>query len=85
MNLKKPIERVYPFKSKSNPSAPGYECRLYKDGTTSCNCPGWTRRNMNDVRECKHTMLVDQMREQETAIVTKHNLRPSGTRRLITT
>lgn len=58
--INKDIARTFEFKSKSNPSAEAYRTILYKDGTTSCNCPGWTRRNMNGVRECKHTLLIDQ-------------------------
>jgi hypothetical protein len=32
----------------------------YVDGSTSCNCKGWTRRTAVDgTRTCKHTRLVD--------------------------
>ena len=54
------ISKVWTFRSDSNPSK-SYETLLYKDGTTSCGCPGWTRRvAANGERSCKHTRLVDQ-------------------------
>lgn len=53
------VHRI-PFKSKSNPNN-SYECLVYSSGSTSCNCPGWTRRNINGQRECKHTLLVEAM------------------------
>ncbi len=53
------IKKVFPFRSKSDPSK-SYECTLYVDNTTSCNCPGWTRRvAANGTRECKHTQMVE--------------------------
>jgi len=52
------VASVFPYKSSSSSTI--YECRLYKDGTTSCNCPGWTRRvGVGGARECKHTRDVD--------------------------
>lgn len=53
------VASVFPFKSSSSPGTV-YECRLYKSGATSCNCPGWSRRvGANGERECKHTREVD--------------------------
>lgn len=53
------ITRVWMFPSDSNPSTE-YQTLLYADGTTSCNCKGWTRRTAADgSRSCKHTRLVD--------------------------
>jgi hypothetical protein len=37
-----------------------YVTRLYSDGSTSCNCPGWTRRvDGAGRRHCKHTTWVE--------------------------
>ncbi len=53
------VVSVFPFKSSSSPGTI-YECRLYSNGATSCQCPGWTRRTDNQGRrECKHTREVD--------------------------
>ena len=55
-----PVARVWTFSSSSNPNKT-YETLQYTDGSTSCNCPGWTRRVAADgSRTCKHTRLVDQ-------------------------
>jgi len=51
------IQRI-PFRSKSDPSK-SYETLVYADGSLSCSCPGWCKRVVNGVRECKHTMLVE--------------------------
>lgn len=79
--LGKTVLRKYPFVSKTNPSK-SYECVAYTDGTLSCNCPGWTRRNVQGTRECKHTMLVEQMRRPAPTSPT--DLKPAGTRRILT-
>lgn len=52
----KPISKVWTFQSDSNPDKT-YESLEYADGSTSCNCMGWTRRT---IRSCKHTRLIDQ-------------------------
>jgi hypothetical protein len=46
----KPVYKTLAVPSSSNPSKV-YETRVYVDGTTSCNCPGWTR---NSKRSCRH-------------------------------
>src|SRR5258705_9677759 len=57
--MTKPISRVWTFASGSNPDIE-YETLQYADGTTSCGCPGWTRRATPDgSRSCKHTRYVD--------------------------
>jgi hypothetical protein len=57
--MNKQISRVWTFASDSNPNSE-YETLQYTDGTTSCNCKGWTRRVAADgSRSCKHTRLVD--------------------------
>ena len=40
---------------REGPSAVNYEVLLRKDGTLSCNCPGWV---FNKLRTCAHTKLV---------------------------
>lgn len=73
----KEILRVFPFKSKSNPDN-SYECRLYSDNTTSCNCPGWTRRTgANGLRECKHTMMVDGMKDNNGESTVSNQMKAS--------
>ena len=53
------MSKVWTLASDSNPTTE-YETLLYIDGTTSCNCKGWTRRVAADgSRSCKHTRLVD--------------------------
>lgn len=52
------IAKSWWFKSSSNESKV-YETILYTDGTTSCNCFGWTRRCKDGVRSCKHTRMVE--------------------------
>ncbi len=43
----------------SSRGAARYQTLLYADGTTSCDCPGWTRRVAADgSRSCKHTRSV---------------------------
>lgn len=41
--MKQPISQVWTFHSDSSPDI-NYETLRYTDGSTSCNCPGWTRR-----------------------------------------
>ena len=57
--MNKKIAQVWTFSSDSNPTVE-YETLQYADGTTSCNCMGWTRRVAPDgSRSCKHTRSVD--------------------------
>ncbi len=42
------------YPSSSNPKN-GYTVCEVSDGTVSCNCMGWTRRNPPGGRTCKHT------------------------------
>ena len=57
--MTKQITRVWSFASDSNPNIE-YQTLQYQDGSTSCNCRGWTRRVAADgTRSCKHTRLVD--------------------------
>jgi len=57
--MNKNIRQVWTFPSDSNPNV-SYQTLQYADGTTSCNCKGWTRRVAADgSRSCKHTRFVD--------------------------
>lgn len=57
----KAMKKSWSFASDSNPDAPPYQTILYEDGTTSCDCKGWTRRvDANGKRSCRHTRLVEQ-------------------------
>ena len=78
----KPVAHRWTFKSKSNPSQVPYETILYRDGTISCNCPGWTRRNANGVRECKHTLLIDEGIKNGTINTTGDAVAPVSAPRL---
>jgi len=51
------ITKAWTFKSSSGSAQ--YETLQYEDGSTSCNCMGWTRRNPPGGRNCKHTRAVD--------------------------
>jgi hypothetical protein len=57
--MDKPIAIVWTFASSSGRGY--YETRLYTDGSTSCNCKGWTRRvdAVTGTRDCKHTKMVE--------------------------
>jgi hypothetical protein len=58
-DMNKQITKVWTFTSDSNPNLE-YETLQYTDGSTSCNCMGWTRRVASDgTRSCKHTRAVD--------------------------
>jgi hypothetical protein len=57
--MSKDVAKVWEFASSSNPNNK-YETLQYTDGSTSCNCPGWTRRvDATGNRSCKHTRMVD--------------------------
>jgi hypothetical protein len=38
----------------------GYTVCEVSDGSVSCNCPGWTKRNPPGGRTCKHTQDYEQ-------------------------
>ncbi len=57
--MTKAIRKVWTFASDSNPDI-HYQTLQNMDGTSSCNCKGWTRRVAADgSRSCKHTRWVD--------------------------
>ncbi len=53
--MNKTIVKAWLFASSSNPEKK-HETLLYHDGSTSCNCFGWTKRS---ARSCRHTRLVE--------------------------
>ncbi len=58
MSTRKTIHCTYWFESSSGSGT--YETLQYTDGTTSCVCPGWTRRvDGAGNRSCKHTRMVE--------------------------
>ena len=70
--MNKNISKVWVFRSDSNPDLE-YETLLLDDGTTSCNCMGWTRRVAPDgTRSCKHTRSVDLGRADQHCVAV-HN------------
>lgn len=70
--VKKAVAKVWTFKSSSGKNI--YETLLYVDGSTSCNCPGWTRRVSYGIRTCKHTRYIDQgIAEKAQEYVTSHS------------
>ncbi len=48
------------FKFNSSSSDKIYTTRLNDDGTTSCDCKGWTVKKLNKPRMCKHTIEVER-------------------------
>ena len=73
--MNKKISRVWTFRSDSNPDIE-YETLQFTDGTTSCNCKGWTRRVAEDgTRSCKHTRYVD-MGAADRHCTATHNYEP---------
>lgn len=70
--MNKPIRQVWTFRSDSNPDVE-YQTLQYADGTTSCNCKGWTRRVAGDgSRSCKHTRWVDLGTADQHCTATHH-------------
>lgn len=60
MSERKAVAKVWTFQSSSNGKVT-HETLQYVDGSTSCGCPGWTKRvDRNGARTCKHTRLVHQ-------------------------
>jgi hypothetical protein len=64
------IEPVARLVTYSSDQFTRYTATRWEDGTTSCNCPGWTRGEpKSDFRGCKHSKRVATMTEDldETA------------------
>ena len=74
--MNKSIAKSWMFESSS--SSKEYETLQYEDGSTSCNCPGWTRRVAPDgSRSCKHTRAVD-MGRADAQCVASHDYNNDG-------
>jgi ATP-dependent DNA ligase len=56
--VEKAKSKEFVFKSKSNPNN-SYTAILYADGTTSCNCRGWTMKRSDKERGCRHTKEIE--------------------------
>lgn len=61
--MKAPRAKMWEFESNSNP-AKHYQTILYANGTTSCNCPGWTRHKSyggdpSTSRTCSHVASIE--------------------------
>jgi len=70
--MNKKISQVWTFRSDSNPNVE-YETLQYADGSTSCNCKGWTRRVAPDgSRSCKHCRYVDMGAADQHCTATHH-------------
>lgn len=68
--MKKEIAKVFVFRSGSNADTI-YQTLQYSDGSTSCDCKGWTikrRTTPNGERSCKHTRLVDLGMAETTCV-----------------
>ncbi len=73
--MKPPISQAWTFGSDSNPGV-HYETLRYTDGSTSCNCRGWTQRvAANGSRSCKHTRSIDMGTADQQATAT-HRYQP---------
>lgn len=54
----KQIAKAWEWKSSTSDRI--YQTLLYDDNSTSCNCPGWTRKVQPDgSRACRHTRSVE--------------------------
>jgi hypothetical protein len=51
------IAKSWIFASSSGSNT--YETLQYTDGSTSCNCRGWTFKRDGKERQCKHTRMVE--------------------------
>jgi hypothetical protein len=52
------IAKTWFFQSNSNPNKM-YETTQYTDGSTSCQCHGWTMKKPGKERTCTHTRQVE--------------------------
>jgi len=76
--MSKEVAKVWEFASGSNPNK-RYEALQYTDGTTSCNCMGWTRRVAADgSRSCKHTRMIDMGSADRECAATHDYTKSSG-------
>lgn len=55
--------KVIAFRSSSGSAV--YETVIWKDGTHSCNCPGWVLKRKDKPRHCKHIDMIAGRRPME--------------------
>jgi len=71
---KSAIVKAWTFGSKSHPNDPkhNHQCLQYEDGSTSCDCFGWTRRCADDgTRTCPHVRAVEMGTADDEAVSMK--------------
>jgi len=76
-----PKETATLFVFDSSSGCNQYQTLQYTDGTTSCDCPGWTRRNPPSGRSCKHTRFVDAGLGNRNAVKVVEYSAPAPVRR----
>lgn len=52
------IAKAWSFPSDTDP-AKDYQTLLRMDGTSSCECRGWTMKRKNQPRSCKHVRWIE--------------------------
>jgi len=67
------------YPSKSDPTK-GYTVCEVSDGTTSCGCMGWTRRNPPGGRTCRHTEDYELFLRPDWNLMNSGKLAPSSVR-----
>ena len=66
--MTKTIVYSWTFASKSNPNKT-HETLQYADGSTSCQCMGWTRQVKPDgSRSCTHTRMIESGMADDTCV-----------------
>lgn len=72
---------VHMWKFESSSGSKTYETLKYNDGSTSCDCMGWTRRCVDGQRTCKHVRSVEAGRGSHDSIFNA----PVGAGHVVTT
>ena len=73
------ISKAWVFASSSGDGQ--YQTLLYANGSTSCDCKGWTRRVARDgSRTCKHVRLVEMSRADFECLSSKDYANKVNTR-----
>lgn len=64
----KNLAAAFPYESADGETK--YQCRLYTDGSTDCDCSSWTRqRDADGSRSCTHTEDVDKKKANLLAVL----------------
>ena len=64
--MEKDVAKTWWFESSS--SSKTYQTLQYTDGTTSCQCRGWTIKKAGKERQCRHTRDVDAGMADQTCV-----------------